>query len=96
MKNGKSVSCKCDKILIDHHLAPQKIQLTTQMNKSSRGRLKNGFRDLGETDQHHLVKTSRPLPLPARAPIGKHNLFTHFPKDLDCEICKRTKSYKGY
>ena len=22
---------------------------------------------------------------------GKHSIYTHFPKDKDCEICKRTK-----
>ena len=23
--------------------------------------------------------------------LGKHSVFTHFPKDRNCEICKRTK-----
>ena len=23
--------------------------------------------------------------------LGKHNVHTHFPKDRNCEICKRTK-----
>ena len=23
--------------------------------------------------------------------LGKHNVYTHFPKDQNCEICKRTK-----
>ena len=27
--------------------------------------------------------------------LGKHNVHTHFPKDRNCEICKRTKIYKG-
>ena len=26
-----------------------------------------------------------------REDLGKHNVHTHFPKDRDCEICKRTK-----
>ena len=26
-----------------------------------------------------------------REDLGKHNVYTHFPKDRDCEICKRTK-----
>ena len=26
-----------------------------------------------------------------REDLGKHNLYTHFPKDRNCEICKRTK-----
>ena len=25
----------------------------------------------------------------------KHNIFTHFPKDLDCDICKRNKPMKA-
>ena len=31
-------------------------------------------------------------PTPARsADLGKHSVYTHFPKDRDCEICQRTK-----
>ena len=31
-------------------------------------------------------------PTPARsADLGKHSVFTHFPKDRNCEICQRTK-----
>ena len=31
-------------------------------------------------------------PTPARsADLGKHSVHTHFPKDRNCEICKRTK-----
>ena len=26
-----------------------------------------------------------------REELGKHNVHTHFPKDRNCEICKRTK-----
>ena len=26
-----------------------------------------------------------------REDIGKHSVYTHFPKDRTCEICKRTK-----
>ena len=26
-----------------------------------------------------------------REDLGKHNLYTHFPEDQSCEICKRTK-----
>ena len=25
------------------------------------------------------------------ADLGKHSVYTHFPKDRNCEICKRTK-----
>ena len=30
-----------------------------------------------------------------REDLGKHNVHTHFPKDRNCEICQRTKNYKG-
>ena len=31
-------------------------------------------------------------PMPARSvDLGKHSVYTHFPKDRYCEICKRTK-----
>ena len=26
-----------------------------------------------------------------REDLGKHSVYTHFPKDSNCEICKRTK-----
>ena len=26
-----------------------------------------------------------------REDLGKHNVYTHFPEDRNCEICKRTK-----
>ena len=30
-----------------------------------------------------------------REDLGKHSVYTHFPKNRNCEICKRTKNYKG-
>ena len=30
-----------------------------------------------------------------REDLGKHSVYTHFPKDRNCEICKRTKNYKA-
>ena len=31
-------------------------------------------------------------PAPARSvDLGKHSVYTHFPKDRNCEICQRTK-----
>ena len=30
-----------------------------------------------------------------REDLGKHSVHTRFPKDRNCEICKRTKNYKG-
>ena len=31
-----------------------------------------------------------------REDLGKHNVHTHFPKDRNCEICKRTKITNGH
>ena len=31
-------------------------------------------------------------PTPTRSEdLGKHSVYTHFPKDRNCEICQRTK-----
>ena len=30
-----------------------------------------------------------------REDLGKHSVYTHFPKDRDCEICQRTKITKA-
>ena len=30
-----------------------------------------------------------------REDLGKHSVETHFPKDRNCEICKKEKNYKG-
>ena len=30
-----------------------------------------------------------------REDLGKHSVYTHFPKDRNCEICQRTQNYKG-
>ena len=27
--------------------------------------------------------------------LGKHSVYTHFPKDRNCEICKKNQNYKG-
>ena len=36
-------------------------------------------------------------PKPARsADLGKHSVYTHFPKDRKCEICLRTKNTRPY
>ena len=44
-----------------------------------------------DSDSRDPPEPPRPDPLPSAKPNGKHNLFTHFPKDRNCEICKRTK-----
>ena len=30
-----------------------------------------------------------------REDLGKHSVYTHFPKDRNCEICQRAKNYQG-
>ena len=30
-----------------------------------------------------------------RVDLGNHSVYTHFPKDRNCEICQRTKNYKS-
>ena len=30
-----------------------------------------------------------------REDLGKHSVYTHFPKDRNCEICQRTQNHKG-
>ena len=30
-----------------------------------------------------------------REDLGKHSVFSHFPQDRNCEICKRTKITRG-
>ena len=31
-----------------------------------------------------------------REDLGKHSVYTHFPKDRNCEICKRTKITRAH
>ena len=30
-----------------------------------------------------------------REDLGRHSIYTHFPEDRNCEICKRTKIIQG-
>ena len=30
-----------------------------------------------------------------REDLGRHSVYTHFPKDRNCEICKKDQNYKG-
>ena len=39
----------------------------------------------------HLNEASLEPIAKRREDLGKHNVHTHFPKDRNCEICKRTK-----
>ena len=31
-----------------------------------------------------------------REDLGEHSVYTHFPKDRNCEICKRTKIIRAH
>ena len=31
-----------------------------------------------------------------REDLGKHSVYTHFPEDRNCEICKRTKITRAH
>ena len=31
-----------------------------------------------------------------REDLGKHSVYTHFPKDRNCEICQRTKNTRAH
>ena len=45
-----------------------------------------------ETHTPVLLMNHLSEPTPARsADLGKHSVYTHFPKDRNCEICQRTK-----
>ena len=47
-----------------------------------------------ERRDSHASSSHEPSLEPTSARIvdlGKHSIYTHFPKDRNCEICKRTK-----
>ena len=41
--------------------------------------------------------SSHEIPMEPRAKVepGEHRIFTHFPKDRNCDICMRTKMTRG-
>ena len=44
----------------------------------------------------HASSSHEPSLRPMRSEdLGKHSVYTDFPKDQNCEICQRTKNYKG-
>ena len=58
---------------------------------------------LGETHQQgsqDTCKSSHELPMEPRAKVepgsGKHSVYTHFPKDPNCDICLKTKVTRAY
>ena len=45
---------------------------------------------------HHSSRESDPEPPTKVATKSrKHSIYTHFPKDRNCEICKKDQNYKG-
>ena len=54
---------------------------------------KHGLVDESAPEQRDTSSSSHELLLEPRAKLesGKHNIFTHFPKDRICDICLRTK-----
>ena len=59
-----------------------------------RVQFKHGLVDDESVPEHRdASSSSHELPLEPRAKVvpSKHNIFTHFPKDWNCDICLRTK-----
>ena len=54
---------------------------------------KHGLVDESVPEHRDATSSSHELPSEPRAKVvsGKHNIFTHFPKDRDCDTCSRTK-----
>ena len=54
---------------------------------------KDNLVDESFPEHQYSPRSSHELPiLPrAKAESGKHSIFTHFPKDRNCDICMRTK-----
>ena len=45
----------------------------------------------GSSARKTLRRSGVQLPLRAKVVLGKHSIFTHFPKDPNCDICLKTK-----
>ena len=47
----------------------------------------------------HTSSSSHELPMESRAKVepgsGKHSVYTHFPKDPNCDICLKTKTKRA-
>ena len=54
---------------------------------------KHGLVDDSAPEYRDTSSSSHELPLEPRSKVvpSKHNIFTHFPKDRNCNICLRTK-----
>ena len=78
----------------------KKKRKTTVQNGATRGIPKNGngcknsekISWMTERRDSHASSSHEPSSEPVRSvDLGKHSVFTHFPKDRNCEICQRTK-----
>ena len=61
---------------------------------------KHGLVDESVPEHRDTSSSSHQLPLEPRAKVepasGEHSVYTHFPKDGNCDICLRTKNYEGF
>ena len=66
-------------------------RLVTRVHRKSRRQRSTTLRDTP-------ANTSRDSDSerPTQVVSGKHSIFTHFPKDRKCEICKRTKITRAH
>ena len=53
--------------------------------------MRGGHGSLGGSHASSSHETSLEPTTKRREDLGKHSVYTHFPKDRNCEICKRTK-----
>ena len=52
--------------------------------------------EIPEHGDSHASSSHEPSLEPMRSvDLGKHSVFSHFPKDRNCEICQRTKKLQG-
>ena len=87
-----------------HGLAETQNPNENDDNEEVRGNSSHGFPEWLEEFKENFVEESVPehrsassssheLPSEPRAKVvsGKHSIFTHFPKDQNCDICLRTE-----
>ena len=59
--------------------------------------LEDSTENLKDTEVSALADTSHDSDSerPTKVAPRKHSIYTHFPEDPNCEVCKRTQNYKG-
>ena len=50
----------------------------------------------GDSHASSFHETSSEPTFKRREDLGKHSVYAHFPKDRNCEICKRTKIKRAH